>query len=214
MLEDMICAEAPAGEEWLVMLGDYIDRGPRSAEVIDHLLAPAPPGFRRICLTGNHEMMMLGSLTGSGNGINWLANGGDQTLRSYGMDPQALIGEPRSRWPAQLMSLIPQEHIEFLQSLALSLSLPGLVCVHAGLRPGIAVEQQSETDLLWLRPDDDTGTGDGRTLLVHGHTPVLEPYISANRINIDTGAFATGRLTAVTLDPSLSPRFSSTANER
>ena len=208
-LESLIAADAAplSGEKWLVMLGDYVDRGPRSAAVLDRLCGPPPAGFRRICLAGNHEVMMLGFLAAPDAGADWLKFGGIETLTSYGIDVAAFLrARPHARRQV-LGSHIPPEHIEFLQGLPLSLALPDTLFVHAGIRPGTRIEAQSEDDLLWIREPFLSHPEPLGLRVVHGHTPVARPEITPSRINVDTGAFGTGILTAVRLAPDQAPTF-------
>ncbi|MDB5541400.1 MAG: serine/threonine protein phosphatase [Devosia sp.] len=204
-LERQIVADAAqfAGPRTIVMLGDYIDRGPQSAQVLDHLVAQPPPGFRRICLAGNHELEMLSVLHG-GRSRSWLEFGGSETLRSYG------IGDDRLRGAAALRRLIeahvPNEHVAFLESLPALLETPGFVFVHAGLQPGVPIAAQTLEDLVWYRDDfAETYETLGLTV-VHGHSIRDEVLLSPNRIGVDTGAFVTGRLSAVRLAPGLPPQ--------
>jgi serine/threonine protein phosphatase 1 len=192
-------AEAIPGEKLLVYLGDYIDRGPSSAGVIDHLLSAPLPGFTRVCLAGNHETMMLDYLYGSTGNSHWLEFGGLETLQSYGINPAGIARSSRKGRQTVFHSHIPREHVSFLRDCALALSLPGAIFVHAGLRPGIELHQQSEEDLLWIRDDFLLAEWPDNQVIVHGHTPSPEPQIVPGRIGIDTGAFATGRLSAVRL---------------
>jgi serine/threonine protein phosphatase 1 len=206
-LEAMIAADAAAveGEKWLVMLGDYVDRGPASAGVLDHLLAPPPPGFRRICLKGNHETMLLQALAEGVAPAHWLEFGGAATLLSYGLD-QAAVDELRrgrlrgGRHRQLLEAHIPEEHLQFLRQLPLMLCVPGFIFAHAGLRPGVRPEDQVEEDLIWIREAFLEAGHDFGSVVVHGHTPAVEPYRSALRIGIDTGCFMSGRLTALRID--------------
>jgi serine/threonine protein phosphatase 1 len=190
-LEARIVADAgdAEGEKWLVHLGDYVDRGPQSAEVIEHLLGPAPDGFRRICLCGNHDAAMLGVLHGSLPIEDWLALGGDATLRSYGLDPRGLVGFRLGRSAAsrrhKLLAHIPEDHIAFLEGLPYLLTVPGYVFVHAGL---------------WIRDEFLLSDHDFGVRVVHGHTIAEEPELLPHRIGLDTGCFATGRLTALRID--------------
>jgi serine/threonine protein phosphatase 1 len=212
-LEHRILADARevAGEKWIVHLGDYIDRGPRSAQVIDHLLAAPPAGFQRICLRGNHEAMMLAALADPANIEPWLALGGDRTMQSYGVSAAQIEAlSRRSRAPTALQALrahVPDEHVTFLHELATVLSVPGYIFVHAGLRPGIALLAQAEADMLWIRDEFIGAAHDFGAVVVHGHTPVQEPFASAHRICIDTGCFMTGRLTALRVDAGGGVRF-------
>lgn len=184
------------GEKWIVMLGDYVDRGPHSADVLGHLTAAAPQGFRRICLAGNHETMMLQFLSNPALDSEWLLFGGEATLSSYGIDLRAFRRASRFARFAVLESQIPSEHIVFLTELPVLLSLPGLNFVHAGLRPGLPLDQQVEQDMLWIREPFLSQSGKIAGVTIHGHTPVLVPVAVDNRICIDTGAFASGTLTA------------------
>jgi len=202
---------AVAGEKWVVLLGDYVDRGPNSAGVLDALLAPLPDGFRRIALAGNHETMMLDFLDAPTRNSRWLDFGGDATLESYGLRAKELMsGTDRAR-NTRLSSHIPDEHIGFLRDLPLTLSVPGVVFAHAGLRPDVPVEVQAEADLLWIREEFFAAPPVPGRMVVHGHTPAVEPVVAPGRICVDTGAFATGVLTAVRLAQDEEPRFMSTA---
>jgi len=201
-LEKQIADDAVAydGEKWLVTLGDYVDRGAQSASVLDHLTGAAPNGFRRVSLCGNHEQMMLDFIAAPVWPSSWLDYGGIETLRSYGIAVEASRGEPR-RLRALIESHIPEEHLQFLRELPVCLALPGFVFVHAGIRPGIPVEEQSEEDLLWIRHEFLDAQLPAGLTVVHGHTPMPEPVVTPQRISIDTGAFATGRLTGVRIVP-------------
>ncbi|KRA45707.1 metallophosphoesterase family protein [Devosia sp. Root635] len=203
-LERNIATDAAgiAGEKWIVMLGDYVDRGNHSAGVLDRLTTTPPTGFRRICLAGNHETMMLRFLETPAPNDDWLKFGGLETLSSYGISMSAVTRAGRKELKAIVDSHIPQEHVAFLQDLPLTLSLPGVVFVHAGLRPGIdSVERQSEDDLLWIRDEFFNAPPVQDRMVVHGHTPAAEAVCLPGRICVDTGAFATGRLTAARLRP-------------
>lgn len=215
-LEALIAADASAfeGETWLVMLGDYVDRGPDSAGVLDRLCARPPEGMRRISLAGNHEVMMLAFLADPHPNSDWLRFGGTETLQSYGIDIDRLLRLPRNGRIAMLSSFVPTEHIEFLQGLPIMLTVPGAVFAHAGIRPGVPLEAQAEEDLLWIREPFLTGPAGIEQRVVHGHTPVAEPVVLADRLGLDTGAFATGRLTAARLTPMGEPVFFSTPSGR
>lgn len=201
--------QAPAGDKLIVMLGDYVDRGPSSAGVIDHLLRPAPAGFSRVLLAGNHEEMMVNAITGAGDEA-WLEFGGMETLRSYGADAELFRSSPPKVRQRLLESLVPQEHVRFFSSLALTLQVEQTLFVHAGIRRDVPLEQQERSDLMWIRREFlDAEPQDG-LLVVHGHTPVSEPELARGRIGIDTGAFATGKLTSVRLTPAQPPVFFTT----
>ena len=124
----------------------------------------------------------------------WLGLGGSDTLRSYGMGEDSW-GGPSMK--SLLADHIAPEHLAFLRTAPCLLSIPGFVFVHAGTRPGIPITRQSEHDLLWLRPDPAFDTTDMPFITVHGHTPVTDIEVSGRRINIDTGAVFSGRLSCV-----------------
>ena len=196
-LEEKICEDSQhrAGSKWIVMLGDYVDRGPKSASVLDRLTARAPEGFQRLCLAGNHEEVMLDFLDNPTPDHRWLDFGGVETLSSYGIHKL-----PRNRQAISnvLLSHIPQEHITFLERLPSLLSVPGLCLVHAGIRENVPLADQKDADLLWLRPRlNENHTAARPFVLVHGHTPVPQVEVTPGRINIDTGAYMSVKLSAV-----------------
>lgn len=186
----------------LVLLGDYIDRGSESRGVIERLLADPLPGFTTVRLMGNHEDAMLAFLAGESDGLDWLSFGGLETLMSYGVP---LRGLPRTRddvetLRAALAERVPARHVEFLRTCILHHSVGDYLFVHAGVRPGLSLERQTSTDLMWIRDDflRSRVPLPGR-VVVHGHTICDLPQDRAWRINIDTGAFASGRLTGLAL---------------
>jgi serine/threonine protein phosphatase 1 len=212
-LEALIVADAEGvpGEKWLVYLGDYVDRGPRSAQVIDHLIAAAPPGFRRICLRGNHEAMMLSALDDPLALDDWLALGGDATLLSYGVNAEEIEALRRGGRATRRLNVVrahvPQEHIAFLKDLVAMLSVPGYVFVHAGLRPGVSFMDQDAEDMVWIRGEFLDAMHDFGAIVVHGHTIAPEPELLTGRIGIDTGCFMSGRLTALRIDATGAVKF-------
>jgi serine/threonine protein phosphatase 1 len=177
------------GEKWLVTLGDHVDRGPASAAVIDHVMGPAPDGFRRFSLIGNHEQMMLDFFGDPQAHAYWLDEGGAETLASYG---------PAGVPPAQL---------DFLKALPVYLSLPGWLFVHAGIRPGIPLGLQTGEDLIWIRAPFLTSQLTGGLRVVHGHTPGKDIVVTPHRIDVDTHCFRSGRLSAVRVTPDGRTRF-------
>jgi serine/threonine protein phosphatase 1 len=184
-----------------VFLGDYVDRGPMSFEVIDRLINTPLPGFRHVFLKGNHEAMMLGFLTGVVDDL-WIDNGGGETLRSYGIDDLSLFIDVRGLETARraLDAAMPPSHRRFLDGLGLSHVEGDYAFVHAGIRPGLALAEQRERDLLWIRGPFLSACGSFGLRIVHGHTIAPEPEVHSNRIGIDTGAFYSGRLTCVVLE--------------
>jgi len=210
-LERIIVEDASAidGEKWIILLGDMVDRGPSSAQVLDHLLAPPPEGFKRACLTGNHERMMVQFIEQPKSALRWLEFGGRETLLSYGMDPRVLesAGHSERKLKQLLQSHIPEEHVNYLKHLPCMIQSTKYVFVHAGLRPGVPIAKQVENDILTIKADFLNDTTDYGFTVVHGHTPVEEPEIRTNRINVDTGAYATGRISAVRLEKNEPPKF-------
>lgn len=199
-LEALIVEDAIAipGEKWIVMLGDYVDRGPDSAQVIDHLLDPPPAGFVRHCIAGNHEAEMVAFMRSPRADSPWLEFGGRETLHSYGISDERIAGG-RRMLQQLVASHVPDEHLEFVANLPVMIETPDFVFVHAGIRPGIATANQALQDLLWYR-DDFAATYDGLgKTVVHGHTMREAVLVSPHRIGVDTGAFLTGRLSAVKL---------------
>lgn len=198
-LEDLIFEDCGRhdGAKWLVMLGDYVDRGPKSSSVIQRLMTTPRADIDRVCLAGNHESVMLDFLRNPSRTHHWLELGGLETLHSYGIQT---LPDKREVLNDLLQARIPAEHISFLESLPSMLSVPGYCFVHAGLKEGVALAQQRDADLLWLRPAL-TGKESAATpfITVHGHTPVAKVEIKPGRINIDTGACMGGALTALRL---------------
>lgn len=196
-LEQVIAADAAGidGEKWIVCLGDYVDRGPSSAMVLDHLLAPPPAGFRRICLAGNHEEIAYDFLRNGSYANGWLDFGGREALASYGLYD---LSRDSSRLRRQLASHIPEEHIAFLGALPGMLTVPGFCFVHAGVDPSVPLDAQNDQTLMWSRPSEFAWPTDGTGYrVIHGHTPVTAPDLAEPRINIDLGAYATGKLGAI-----------------
>lgn len=183
-----------------VTLGDYVDRGPASRGVIDCLAAnPFPTPY--VALKGNHEMLMETFLTDPATGEHWRRLGGLETLHSYGVPVgDLMVGRSFAAAAARLRAALPMDHVTFLKSLKTSLDQGRYFLCHAGIRPGIPFERQTDEDLMWIRDEFLRSTADFGKIVVHGHTPAPEPEVRPNRINIDTGAFASGRLTCVVLE--------------
>lgn len=183
-----------------VTLGDYIDRGPASRGVLDRLIEN-PFHTQHIALKGNHEGLLEAFLADPAVGMQWRGLGGIETLHSYGVRVgDIMMGKNYAEAAQQLRELLPATHVSFLQSLKTSYGHGKYFLCHAGVRPGVPLGRQREDDLLWIRDEFLNSTMDFGKIVVHGHTPVEQPDVRANRINIDTGAFATGRLTCVVLD--------------
>jgi serine/threonine protein phosphatase 1 len=183
-----------------VTLGDYVDRGPASRAVIERL-AENPFATPYVALKGNHEAMLADFLDDPSVGMHWRSQGGDQTLHSYGVGvPRFMVGRANADASERLRAALPASHVTFLRSLKTSLHHGRYFLCHAGVRPGVPLDDQSEHDLLWIRGEFLRSNVDFGKIVVHGHTPAPEPEVLANRINIDTGAFASGRLTCVVLE--------------
>lgn len=183
----------------IIMLGDYVDRGPASAQVMDHLVATPPQGIERICLCGNHEMVMLDYLEGRASRANWISMGAMPTLLSYGIDHERLqhIYQTDRKIDEVVRAAIPASHIAFLRSLPIMIETPRFVFVHAGIRPELALDRQSDEDLVFIRTAFHERAHLLSRYVVHGHTPVDVARREGMRVNIDTGAFFSGRLTAL-----------------
>jgi serine/threonine protein phosphatase 1 len=207
-VEAQIVADAAgaAGTKLIVMLGDLIDRGPASAQVIDHVLARPPEGFERICLRGNHEAMMLAFIRDPRRGAVWLENGGREAMLSYGLPSDTLLRGVAPRVLDNLIaSHVPTEHVEFLESLPVLLDTPEAVFVHAGLRPGVKIDAQADDDLIWFRDNYESDYSEFDRLIVHGHMPRTEALVSPYRLALDTGVYVNGRLTAARIMPGAPP---------
>lgn len=190
----------PTAEAIQVLLGDYIDRGSSSRQVIEMLIARRL-NHKLMLLKGNHEEYALQFLGNPSLLPQWQSIGGRDTVLSYGVAAPRSQDEKSQREVASaLLNFMPESHHRFLQGLALSFSCGDFFFVHAGVRPGIPLKQQSQHDLLWIRDDFLLHEEDFGKIVVHGHTPTREPEIRSNRINIDTGAYATGRLTCLVLE--------------
>lgn len=179
-----------------VYLGDYVDRGPQSSGVLDALIER-----RRlrnaVCLAGNHEDIVLQALFSQEAFGRWLRMGGLETVYSYVLPERPL--EELQLWNAW-RSAMRAGHVEFLRSLSSNFVCGDYVFVHAGLRPGVGLEEQDPADMMWIRKEFLDYPHSFGHLVVHGHTPISAPEVLSNRINIDTGAYATGHLTCLVLE--------------
>jgi len=197
---DVDCKLYPSRRPIVVFVGDYIDRGPASREVLDLLLGRERTK-ETIFLRGNHETFVHRFLSEPAVLDEWRLCGGLETLVSYGLKPSINPDAiERARLPKELAKSIPKRHLEFLESLNLSFNCGDFLFVHAGIRPGVPIRKQSEEDLLWIREEFLSCEQRFEKFVVHGHTPVRTTDIRSNRINIDTGAFATGRLTCIVIE--------------
>jgi len=198
-------ASKPIATPMIVFVGDYVDRGPSSKAVIDRLLAvQRSRNFEVAALRGNHENTLLEFLKDPNVGPTWAVHGGIETLRAYGVTPPP-AGAGVDAWAMTRQAFsaqLPKRHLEFLLGLRLQLVVGDYLFVHAGVRPGVPLSEQSENDLLTIRRDFLIREAPFEKVVVHGHTPTEAPFSGPHRINVDTGAYATGVLTAVRLEGS------------
>lgn len=198
-IEANLSARPPA--DWrIVLLGDYIDRGPDSSGVLELLRRRRAADPRLVLLCGNHDAGLLSFLARPATHTLFAGHGGRDTALSYGVEAD-FGSEPLAQAARDaLLAAIPREHLDLLRSLALSASFGDFFFCHAGIRPGVPLEAQEADDLLWIRGAFLGHDGLHPKLVVHGHTPNPEAELLPNRVNLDTGAFATGRLTALVMD--------------
>jgi serine/threonine protein phosphatase 1 len=182
-----------------VFLGDYIDRGPASRETID-LLIERSSRHETIFLKGNHEQFLFEVLQDAARLEAWTDYGGFQTLMSYGISPSLKPDHDEQRELVRaLQNAIPPRHRQFFRNLRTSFVCGDFFFVHAGVKPGVPLRRQRQEDMLWIRDEFLQSDQDFGKFVVHGHTPVPSPDIRPNRINIDTGAYASGILTLLTI---------------
>jgi serine/threonine protein phosphatase 1 len=196
-------AEGRGGRRIIVFLGDFIDRGPGSRDVVDQVLAVSGAGtFETHSLRGNHDEALLDFLRDPATGPVWCDFGGRDTLQSYGVQPP--LGrtdlEGWANTSAALGEALPSDHRRFFETLEVALELGDYFFAHAGARPGVPLDEQSERDLLWIREPFLSDTRRFEKVVVHGHTPTEAVHLDRRRIGLDTGAYATGVLTAIRLE--------------
>lgn len=195
-----IRADAAEQPHRIIFLGDYVDRGPDSRKVVEavmEMVNSCQPDREIIALTGNHEQMMLDAVSdGSGHSaVHWLKNGGVATMQSYGLD----------YWD---LHKLPMDHLKFLHALPRTVDNGVHFFCHAGVNPNFPLDQQDEEEIIWIRDKFLNSDKDFGRIIVHGHTIFEAPQQLHNRLSIDTGAYHTGNLTAVALDPANpEPRF-------
>ncbi|MBK1705933.1 hypothetical protein CKO40_15560 [Halochromatium glycolicum] len=193
-------ARYPDRDRWLIYLGDYVDRGPQSREVLECLSRPPAAALNRCCLMGNHEQAMLGFLADPLAGAHWLEFGGLATLSSYQVAPPTPDADGLLEAAAALRAALPAHHLAFLEQLELSRRFGDYLFVHAGIRPGVPLEAQAPQDLLWIREPFLSARKPHPLMVVHGHHVSVAVDVRANRIGVDTGAYATGRLSCLVLE--------------
>jgi serine/threonine protein phosphatase 1 len=183
-----------------VFLGDYIDRGSSSRETIDRLIEHGKTN-KSVFLKGNHELIAIKCLSDRSLFDQWLRLGGLETLVSYGVPPETLAnGKQIAELQSAFHSALPQAHFRFFRDLQNSFECGDFFFAHAGVKPNVELSRQKESDLLWIREEFLSSNDDFGKIIVHGHTPTSEIEVGPNRINIDTGAFATGRLTCLVIE--------------
>lgn len=186
---------------FIVFLGDLIDRGPDSAGVVERLRNYRPEYARPIFLAGNHEEVLLTILEGQPKILpSWLEFGGAECAASYGIDPGLLRRLDERRAIALLRDKIPRSHTEFLAGFGDTFRFGDYLFVHAGIRPGLSLEDQDRKDLRWIREPFLSEAADHGFIVVHGHTIVDQVEERRNRIGLDTGAYRSGILTALAIE--------------
>lgn len=187
------------GPATFIFLGDLVDRGPDSAGVIDFLLSNPLPNGETIFLMGNHEEFLLGCYDGATDRqADWLRHGGIDTLASYGIPREAVFSRDFDL-VAAMRHAIPEEHADFLRKFRNSAIFGDYFFAHAGIRPGVPLDEQAPHDLRWIRSEFTSSTADHGVVVVHGHSVVPNVERRPNRIGVDTGCYRTGRLSAVVL---------------
>lgn len=206
---DRDLAEQPAPRHVIVFLGDYVDRGPANRQVIDYLIELHHSNRECVFINGNHDDRFLGIYKHPELiGPEFLKWGGVATLRDYGIVQNP--GEEINALHFRAGKAIPRKHVEFLQNLQNYYQSGDYFFCHAGVRPGVALDDQSAHDLVWIRQDFLQYKKPYEKVVIHGHTPHRKPEVKKNRINVDTYCYETGNLTALVLEGN-SQRFLHTA---
>jgi serine/threonine protein phosphatase 1 len=198
--QDIASLETGAEPPMIVFLGDYVDRGPASRSVVDLILQLRQDRSLEVrTLKGNHEQALLFFLADAQFGRTWMSHGGTTTLMSYNVQPPGPRAENEAFEEARraFQDALGEAHIAFFKGLELYVLQDDYAFVHAGVRCGIPLHQQDEKDLLWIRQEFLNSDQIMDQVVVHGHSPVEKPYLGLSRIAVDTGAYATGILTAV-----------------
>lgn len=194
-------ASRPPARNFVVFLGDLIDRGPDSRGVVERLRTLEADDADLVFLLGNHEEIMLRALAAEPGVLeSWLRFGGGECAQSYGVDPLRLAALDEVAGAALLRRHIPENHVRFLRSFGDTFRFGDYLFVHAGIRPGVALDDQSPQDLRWIREPFLSDTKRHDFVVVHGHTIVAAVDDRENRIAIDTGAYQTGILSAIVIE--------------
>ena len=195
-------ARDPA-KTYLIFLGDLVDRGPDSCGVIEHLISSAPDFARLVFLKGNHEEFFLDVINGNDGMLkDWLTYGGTECAQSYGVTEGWMLNASALAVMERLIERVPQAHVDFLSTMADTFRFGDYLFVHAGIRPGVDLNNQVGRDLRWIREGFLNDRTDHGVVVVHGHTIVDAPEERSNRIGVDTGAYRSGVLTAIGLEGS------------
>ena len=202
-MHDMIAHEIERDRpaDWrIIHLGDYVDRGPQSRQVLDFLSRACARDPRMLALMGNHDEGFLDFLANPANDRLFTGFGGFDTAASYGVLLDVGSEQARMESHRELLAAMPDAHLPFLRGLPRSVSFGDFFFCHAGVRPGVALDAQNPRDLIWIRAEFLHHPALFEKVVVHGHTPVPAPQAMPNRVNVDTMAFDTGRLTALVVD--------------
>jgi len=207
LLDDLLgqierhAAGTPPESRFVVLLGDLIDRGPDSRGVIERLRGKAPIEAKFVFVKGNHEDMLVRAIKGDPSRLpEWLAHGGVQCAQSYGVEVGGLVGASPDSIAHALELRIPQSHVAFMDSFVDSARFGDYLLVHAGVRPGVPLDHQDPGDLRWIRTEFLASPADHGAVIVHGHSIMADVEDMPNRIGVDTGAYRTGKLTALWID--------------
>lgn len=194
-------AQRPHVETEIILLGDLIDRGPDSAGVVARAMTGSAGFAPLYTLMGNHEEQLLDGVAGDGQMVSaWLFYGGKETLRSFGVPDQIILSGDEGIMMRAARAAIPNHVVMWMHRLPLTRRIGDYLFVHAGVRPGVPLDQQNPLDLRWIRREFLESEADHGAVIVHGHSVRPEVQMHPNRIGIDTGAYATGKLTAIGLE--------------
>ncbi len=194
-------AARPAAKTQLIFLGDLADRGPDSRGVIERLMALAEANRKVRFLQGNHEELLILAWNGDKRALGLFNRvGGRETMASYGVPYEVYDAASLEELGDLIATHIPRAHIDFLRGFEDMIVAGDYLFVHAGIRPGASIEEQMPSDLRWIRRDFTEHAGRFSHMVVHGHTITETVDARDNRIGIDTGAFTTGRLTAIGIE--------------
>ena len=199
MIAQEIERDRPA--DWrIIHLGDYVDRGPQSAQVLDFLAGRRAEDERVVALMGNHDEGFLDFLADPENGRLFIHYGGFDTAASYNVVLDTLTPETLGKSHRQLVAAMPAAHLTLLRDLPRACAFGDFFFCHAGVRPGVPLDAQNPHDLIWIRGEFLHHSDLFEKVIVHGHTPGPEPEVMGNRINVDTMAYDSGRLTALVVE--------------